>query len=63
MFLHDLKRYLSEELKPNNLAQLKKAIFKFCEEKVTIDYCYKKIDHLFKVRDKVIVLKGRASGF
>ena len=43
---NDLKYYLAHTFKPRNERQLIAGILKFWREKVTIDYCNKKIDHL-----------------
>ena len=60
---NDLKYYLAHTFKPRNERQLIAGILKFWREKVTIDYCNKKIDHIVnKVLDEVIRLKGHPTG-
>ena len=44
------------------MQQLIQGIIKFWDEIVTVEYCNKKIDHLNKVIDTIILLKGKASG-
>jgi hypothetical protein len=48
--------------KPDTVQDLVQNILKFWCKKVTIDYCNKKIDHLFKVIDAAIALNGKATG-
>ena len=35
---------------------------KFWNEKVTVEYCNAKINHMSKVIDRILVLDGKASG-
>jgi hypothetical protein len=59
---NDLKRYLADELRPNNKHELINGILKFWSTKVTIDYCVSKIDHVQRVLSQIILLEGKATG-
>jgi hypothetical protein len=60
---NDLKYYLAHEVKPLNENQLIAGILHFWREKVTVEYCNKKIDHVVNtVLDEVIRLKGEPTG-
>ena len=60
---HDLKDYISRVVKPNNKNELVNGIITFWNTYVTVDYCNKKINHLFKVLNQIINLEGKATGF
>ena len=59
---NDLKYFLASFYKPNNLTELISGIQTFWSKFANVAYCNKKIDHVYKVIDKVILLNGRASG-
>lgn len=59
---HDLKVYISSEIKPNNRDELIAGILHFWRNRVTVEYCNKKIDHLQKVLHTIIKLNGKATG-
>lgn len=59
---NDLKFYIGKYVKPTTMQDLINGIITFWNEKVTIDYCNRKIDHLYKVIDTIFLLDGRASG-
>ena len=59
---NDLKHYIGFYIKPNNMLELINGIKQFWNEKVTIAYCNKKIDHLNKVIETILLLDGKASG-
>ena len=59
---HDLKKHLCEVVKPNNKQELIDGIENFWIEKVTIDYCNSKINHLNRVLKQIIVLNGKPTG-
>jgi hypothetical protein len=44
------------------MLELINGIKQFWNEKVTIAYCNKKIDHLNKVIETILLLDGKASG-
>ena len=60
---NDLKYFLCTEIHPQNKNELINGILYFWRNKVDVEYCNKKIDHLDKVINKMILLKGRATGF
>lgn len=63
MVWNDLKYFLADEYKPKTLASLIRGIKKFWREKVTVNYCNSKINHVVnKVIDRVIELKGLPTG-
>ena len=62
MVWHDMKVYIGEEVKPNNLQELIDGINLFWNSKVTIAYCNAKIDHLQKVLQTIIQKGGKATG-
>lgn len=57
----DLKVYLSNEVQPNTVNELVNGILEFLEN-ITVEYCNSKINHLNKVMNRIILLKGKASG-
>ena len=59
---NDLKYYLKQKIKPNNVEELVLGINRFWETKVTVEYCNSKIDHLDTVLKRAIVLRGMATG-
>ena len=59
---NDLKYYLKQKIKPNNVEELVLGINRFWETKVTVEYCNSKIDHLDTVLKRTIVLRGMATG-
>ena len=59
---HDLKKYLSETIKPETKVELINGIEYFWNNIVTIDYCNSKINHLNRVLKQVIILNGLATG-
>ena len=59
---NDIKSYIGLVVKPRTLQELSQGIIKFWREQVTIEYCNRKIDHLHRVIDTVIALKGKATG-
>ena len=59
---HDLKVYLSTVIRPTNKNQLIRGTLQFWNTIVTAEYCNSKIDHLTKVINEVIKLKGEATG-
>ena len=64
MVWNDLKYYLCTEIKPTTLNQLTDGIKDFWKEHSRdLDYCNKKINHVtVKVIDRVILLRGQATG-
>ena len=59
---NDLKFYIGKYVKPSTMQDFINGIITFWNEKVTIDYCNRSIDHLYKVIDTILLLDGRASG-
>ena len=59
---HDLKRYLSVEVKPDNSEELMDGIEKFWKDKVTIENFNSKINHLNRVMNNIIFLNGKPTG-
>ena len=59
---NDLKFYLRNNIRPNNLQELVAAMNRFWETKVTIEYCNSKINHIETVLKRAVVLRGRATG-
>jgi transposase len=59
---HDLKDFISKEVKPRTLARLKEGIIQFWVTRVTVAYCNSKIDHINRVVKAVIKLNGKATG-
>ena len=57
-----MKSHIGEVTKPNTMQELVHGILEFWNEKVTIEYCNSKINHLFKVIDTTIALNGQATG-
>ena len=57
-----LKAYIGSETNPNTVQELILGIMKFWNEKVTVEYCNAKINHMSKVIDRILVLDGKASG-
>lgn len=57
-----MKLYLAAQIKPISKVQLINGIDRFCNEKVDVAYCNKKIDHLDRVYRNVILLRGKATG-
>lgn len=61
MVWNDLKYFLCTYYKPTSKSDLIEGICRFWKY-TNVDYCNKKIDHIFNVMRKVIALNGRASG-
>ncbi len=59
---HDLKDYISRVIKPNNKHELINGIKFFWNTHVTVDYCNKKINHLYKVLRQIKNLEGKETG-
>lgn len=59
---NDMKSYIGRIVKPKTLQELSQGIIQFWNEQVTKNYCNSKIDHLYRVIDTVIELKGKATG-
>jgi transposase len=59
---NDLKYFLANEAQPRNVQGLVNSILYFWHNKVTIEYCNSKINHLNKVLRRVIELNGKATG-
>ena len=57
-----MKSYIGRIVKPKTLQELSQGIIQFWNEQVTKNYCNSKIDHLYRVIDTVIELKGKATG-
>ena len=57
-----LKYYLANYYKPKNLFELIEGIKTFWHDFVNVGYCDKKIDHVYRVVNRVIELNGKASG-
>jgi transposase len=63
MVWNDLKYYLCTQVHPRTKADLLEGINKFwLKKKDDLNYCNKKIDHLYKVVDRCIALTGSATG-
>lgn len=62
MVWHDLKVFIGEETKPNNERELMRGIREFWNEKVTIEYCNRIIDHLERVIETILTKNGKATG-
>ena len=60
---NDLKYYLCTKVKPSNKKELCRGIKKFWKEILNTRSCNKKIDHLYNVYKRVIMLRDRATGF
>ena len=58
----DLKVYIKEVVKANTQEELIDWILEFWESTVTIEYCYKKKDHLARVLQTCVELNGQATG-
>ena len=63
MVWNDLKYDLENKYRPRTKRALKKSIKKFWRKRVTTNYCNKKIDKLYKVVDRCIILNRMATGF
>ena len=59
---NDLKYYIATHIKPNTMQELIQGIIRFWNEIVTINFCNRKIDHLYRVIPTIISLEGKASG-
>ena len=59
---HDMKVFIGEEIKPNNLQELINRINLLWNTKVTVAYCNSKINHLQKVLETIINKGGKATG-
>ena len=59
---HDMKVFISEEIKPNTLDDLINGINTFWNTKVTVQYCNVKIDHLQRVLKTILMKGGKATG-
>ncbi len=59
---NDLKVFISEVVKPETKQQLIDGILVFWQEKVTVEYCNSKINHLQRVLNHIVVLNGKATG-
>ena len=59
---NDMGFYLCDYVKPNNLEELKQGILKFWNDFVTIEYCNSKIDHLERVFNKCLSIRGHGTG-
>ncbi|CAF1110770.1 unnamed protein product [Brachionus calyciflorus] len=59
---NDLKYFLETFFKPNSLSDLIIGINRFWDQTVTVDYCNRKIDHIFRVINKTIEYNGQATG-
>ncbi len=57
-----MKSFIAKEVKPTTVAQLMQGVLEFWNDKVTIQYCNSKIDHLDKVIYTCIALNGKATG-
>lgn len=63
MVWNDMKAFLAAIIKPTNKVELIYGIERFWNEKVDVAYCNSKINHLKKVYNKCVLLKGKATGF
>ena len=59
---HDMKVFISNEVKPETEAELVAGIQRFWKEKVNKEYCSSKINHIFKVLRVIEKNNGLASG-
>ena len=59
---HDMKVFLTNEIKPNHQNELIAGIRLFWNEIVTVEYCNYKINHLFLVLRTVLINDGDATG-
>lgn len=59
---NDLKYWLGKTWRPLTKAGLIIGIEVFLRDRVTVEYCNRKIDHLKKVIPKVIQFRGKATG-
>lgn len=57
-----MKDFISREVRPTTMQQLIQGILEFWHDKVTVDYCNSKINHLDRVIKTCIALNGRATG-
>jgi len=63
MVWNDLKYYLCTEVQSKTKNELINGITTFWNNKrYDLDYCNKKIDHLYKVIDRLVALTGVATG-
>jgi hypothetical protein len=63
MVWNDIKYYLSKEVRPKTKNELIEGIRTFWNKKRDdLDYCNEKIDHLYKVIDRIVALTGVATG-
>ena len=59
---NDMKTFLHTDIKPNSKEELINGIHQFWDTKVTVDYCNRKINHLYRVVPEVIRLNGKPTG-
>ena len=57
-----MKAYIGEVTKPNTMQELIQGIMRFWNQVVTVECSNSKIDHMVKVIDRILILKGKASG-
>ena len=63
MVWNDLKYYLIHECRCNIEKKLRREIKRWLNAHMhDIAYCNSKVDHLYKVLDRVIAFSGRATG-
>ncbi len=62
MVWNDLKYDIEHVYWPTTKRELIKSIKKFWVNRVSIEYCNQKINKLFEVVKKCIILKGKATG-
>ncbi len=63
MVWNDLKYDLENVHRPKTKRGLIRAIKTFWTNRVSVDYCNKKIDKLYQVVRDCIILRGRATGY
>lgn len=59
---NDMKQFLRLDVKPRNRDQMIGGIVFFWDNFVIVEYCNLKIDHLYRVRKRVIEVDGKPTG-
>jgi transposase len=62
MVWNDIKYHIKSTVKPKTRRELINGILYFWRNKVTVEYCNSKINHLNRVLQTIIINKGKATG-